>query len=162
MTQIVAPLKRSKELSILSHEHHEILLFVWKIRQGMIYQVPARVIGKYCEWFWNNMLKAHFEKEEKLFAGKLKEDDVLLNTMKDDHDAVRSKIFEVIEDPYYYQIQRLAQIIYYHIRFEERSLFAHLQELLSEYDLKSISESLTQTKMREPVKWTDEFWKKRT
>lgn len=161
MAQILTPLKRVKELSILSHEHHEILLFVWKIRQGMIYQIPSKVIGQYCEWFWDNMLKAHFEKEEKAFTGKLPDDDMLINTMKEDHDAIRIKMLEVIEAPDYFQIQRLAEIVYYHIRFEERSLFKHLQEKLSEYDLKSVSELLIHSKKIDPVKWTDEFWKKR-
>ena len=82
------PLKRSKSLTILSHEHHEILLFVWEIRQGMIYQVPASTIGRYCAWFWEHMLREHFEKEEKLFSGLIPETDLLLTNVKDDHELL--------------------------------------------------------------------------
>ena len=155
------PLKRSKHLTMLSHEHHEILLFVWKIRQGMIYEVPAKVIATYCEWFWNNLLKQHFEKEEKILPGLVAEDDVMMNTMRDDHDAIRRKIQEVIEDPSYFQIQRLAQILYYHIRFEERNWFVHLEKDASEEELSAVELSLGELRIKRDAQWTNEFWKKR-
>ena len=155
------PIKRSRHLAILSHEHHEILLFVWKIRQGIIYNVPAATIGKYCGWFWDSMLKEHFEKEETVFPSLFAEDDTLFNTVKEDHEAIAKKIQQVSDEPSYFEIQRLAQIIYYHVRFEERAWFAHVEHLLNESQLSEIGLALaTHKTTNRDVRWNNEFWKK--
>ena len=155
------PLKRSRHLATLSHEHHEILLFVWKIRQGVLYKVPAAEIGKYCAWFWDYMLKEHCEKEDALFPGLFADDDILLGTMRDDHNAIAKKMQEVIEDPSYFQIQRLAQIIYYHVRFEERVWFKHVEHTLNDSKLNEIDASLSTNKIKRKMTWQNEFWRKR-
>ena len=64
----------------------------------MIYQVPTSTIGRYCAWFWEHMLREHFEKEEKLFSGLIPETDLLLTNVKDDHEAIAKKMQEVIAD----------------------------------------------------------------
>ena len=155
------PLKRSKQLTSLSHEHHEILLFVWKIRQGMIYGVDAGTIGKYCQWFWNSQLKDHFQKEETVFPAALPEDDVLMNNMKEDHAAIQAKFDQIVNDPYYFQIQRLAQILEYHIRFEERTWFPYVERTLTPEKLDNIEKLLRSSKTK-AAPWPDEFWIRRS
>ena len=38
----IKPLKRSKELAPLSREHHDGLLFAWKIKQGLANGTPIK------------------------------------------------------------------------------------------------------------------------
>ena len=157
MNKTYNPIKRSRQLSGLSRDHHDSLLFVWKIKQGIIYGIAAERIARYCEWFWSNHLKAHFRMEEDGFSKLLPPDDVLLNTMVEDHEAIRAKMEQVIDDPSYYSLKRLAQIIYYHIRFEERSLFSHAEETTSAKALEEAMHFLGHGNHKK-TEWQDEFW----
>ncbi|MEO5946621.1 MAG: hypothetical protein ABIP79_07360, partial [Chitinophagaceae bacterium] len=54
------PIKRSKQLTPLSREHHDGLLFAWKIRQGLENETPLEQLRKYTMWFWQQHIKPHF------------------------------------------------------------------------------------------------------
>lgn len=157
MNKTYNPIKRSRQLAALSRDHHETLLFVWKIKQGLIYNIPAERIARYCEWFWSTNLKEHFRKEEEGFSKLLPPSDPLLLTMFDDHEAIAAKLQQVTDDPSNYLLQRLAQIIYYHIRFEERSLFTHAEEVASAETLDEVASLLVHDKTN-ATEWADEFW----
>ena len=62
------PIKRSKELAPLSREHHEGLLFAWKIKQGLKNETETKLIAEYVQWFWKNHLQEHFTEEEQILA----------------------------------------------------------------------------------------------
>ena len=71
MDQNIKPIKRSTQLAPLSREHHEGLLFVWKIRQGIKKEVhPERMIA-FVQWFWSTELEPHFRKEENVLLPHL-------------------------------------------------------------------------------------------
>lgn len=127
----------------------------------MIYRTPATEIGKYCAWYWQNRLMKHFESEQKVFSALFTDDDILFNTMKDDHDAISRKMQEVIDDPSYFHIERLAQIIYHHVRFEERVWFPHVEQMLNERQLSNIGIALSVHQEKHVEEWTNEFWRKR-
>lgn len=154
------PIKRSRQLESLSREHHEGLLFAWKIKQGIAFGVPAERIGSYCAWFWENALKDHFKKEEVAISALLPATDIQLNTMIEDHQAITEKIEEIIDDASYYSLQRLAQIVYYHIRFEERNLFRHIEEIVPPEKLDQAVKLLSAAQTHSST-WTDEFWLKK-
>jgi len=157
MIKTYPPIKRSHELSHLSRDHHEGLLFVWKIKQGVVYGIAEKRIGRFCEWFWQNHLEEHMKKEEVALLQILDESHLLIQNMLEDHIAIRTKIEQVIEDSSYYSIQRLAQIIYFHIRFEERVLFTAIEKIATSKQLEDISSVIF--KQPEPsVQWFDEFW----
>lgn len=160
MQKQVQPIKRSRELAPLSREHHEGLLFVWKIKQGIAFGIPADRIGKYCEWYRTNILEDHFTKEERTLSSLLPSSDVLLNTMKEDHQAIIEKLEQIEDDASYYSLQRLAQIIYYHIRFEERSLFPHIEQLAPSEKLEQAAKTLA-AETKPASEWRDEFWIKK-
>ena len=69
------------------------------------------------------------------------------------------KIEEVIDAPAYYNLKRLAQIIYYHIRFEERDLFRHVEQAAHEQLTGPGFHLIDETKPA--AQWTDEFWIKK-
>ena len=151
------PIKRSRQLATLSREHHEDLLFVWKIKQGIAFDIPAKRIANYCEWFWENKLKDHFSKEEHALGTLLPVDDHLINTMMEDHQAITRKMEEVINDASYFSLQRLSQILYHHIRFEERNLFTHIQQVVPTDKLNEAAAILETTPKKKAI-WQDEFW----
>src|SRR5688572_12823551 len=105
MSMAITPIKRSRQLRELSHQHHNILLFVWKIRQGMIYGIPADRIGKYCEWFWRTFLKSHLDEEETVFLKFYPKTEVLMNNLLEDHEAIRTMMDQVLAAPSYPELK---------------------------------------------------------
>lgn len=104
-------------------------------------------------------MRAHFKKEEEILSRLLPREDVLINTMIEDHQAISQKIEDAIAAPSYYSLQRLAQIVYYHIRFEERHLFPHIEQTASA-KLQEAADALSGSSL--PVEaWADEFWFKK-
>lgn len=158
MDKASIPIKRSRQLREISHQHHDILLFVWKIRQGIIYDIKAPRIAQYCEWFWNNTLKANQEEEEKIFLEFFSREDVLMNNLLEDHDAIRTKMQEVISWPSHDNLKRLADILYYHVRFEERTFLPHVEHTLNEEQLNAVEKMLLRNSVKKSATWADEFW----
>ena len=154
MTSSPKPIKRSPELAPLSREHHEGLLFVWKIRQGLKNKTDIAMINAYVRWFWKEILQHHMHKEEAVFLHLLP-DDMQLFRMSEEH-IIITKLYEEIEEWNEEALLDLASFIEKHIRFEERELFPHLEKTLSAFQLQEASQQLVQT----PIcnKWQDEFW----
>src|SRR5215218_10593987 len=89
------PIKRSTQLAPLSREHHEGLLFVWKIRQGLAKNIePARMVA-FIQWFWQQHLKAHFKKEELVLPSVLSPEHPLIQQMFQEHAAIKTMIQDV-------------------------------------------------------------------
>lgn len=157
MKELTTPIKRSKQLAPLSREHHESLLFAWKIRQGIKYGTSNESLVEYCNWFWENHLKDHFKKEEEAFSQILSVDHPMMKKMIDDHEAIEIKLKQLSEFPGNEGFERLAQIIIYHVRFEERELFNYIEQIAGNEKLNSISRSLVTEKSKDP-KWNHWFW----
>ena len=91
MMQQIKPIKRSKELAPLSRDHHEGLLFVWKIRQGIKKGIAPVRMAQYAGWFWENHLQEHFEKEEQSFAPVLSAGHPAMLELMDEHEGIEAK-----------------------------------------------------------------------
>ncbi|HEY1024745.1 MAG TPA: hemerythrin domain-containing protein [Sphingobacteriaceae bacterium] len=154
------PIKRNENILILSREHHFGLLFCWKIRQGIKKETDAERIRKYVSFFWNEHLKKHFrEEEERLFT---KVDDAACQKGLEQHRQLRL-LFDSIEsgDVNYDRLTRLADDMDAHIRFEERELFPHLENILNADELERIGTALKHSHAVEFLdEYPDEFWKK--
>jgi hemerythrin-like domain-containing protein len=153
----IRPIKRSEQLAPLSREHHEGLLAVWKIRQGLKTGIELKRIASFVQWFWNNDLRKHFSKEEKIIAPFLPGNDDLLERMIEEHQEIEALVHinEQIADEAL--LAQLADALNDHIRFEERVFFPHVEKLLSGEQLNKIQEQLGQEKEECPV-WDDAFW----
>ena len=127
MTTAIKPIKRSKELVPLSRDHHEALSFVWKIKQGIRSGISTDSIAADCNWFFQNKLKDHFRTEEEEFSKIMPLDHPMMVKMLDDHRAIENKIKQLNEFPSVYGLERLAQIITYYVRYEERELFNEIE-----------------------------------
>lgn len=160
MSKEIKPIKRSKQLTPLSKDHHDGLLFAWKIRQGLKNGADIKIIAEYVQWFWTNHLEEHFREEEQILAPHLPADNELLQQMFDEHENIEAMIHINENIPDGILLANLAQAIDDHIRFEERQLFPYAEKAIPEEELNSIYEHLS----KEPVqceKWEREFWVKK-
>jgi hypothetical protein len=155
MANEIKPIKRCAELTQLSKEHHEALLLVWKIRQGIRKGVEPERIARYCRWFWEAHLVGHFKKEEELLPVVLSKDHLMLQKMMDDHDVIQRRV-KGMPDKNVESLELLAQSINDHVRFEERQLFNEVERLATPEQLCLIAEGLNEEEAL-PV-WEDEFW----
>ena len=140
----IKPLKRSKELAPLSREHHDGLLFAWKIKQGLANGTPIETLCNYTRWFWANHIKSHFNDEETVLVKFLPADNPLVLQMFEEHAQIRDLIISLDKEPDFGSLQLLADFINNHIRFEERELFAFAEKTLTPEQLDEIYKDLPQ------------------
>lgn len=156
----IKPLKRSKELAPLSREHHDGLLFAWKIKQGLANGTPIETLCNYTRWFWLNHIKPHFRDEEKVLVKFLPQDNALVQQMFKEHAQIRDLIISLDKEPDSNSLLLLAEVINNHIRFEERQLFGYAEENLSPEQLDEIYKDLPH-ELQCTTEWKDEFWVKK-
>ena len=154
------PIKRSKELAPLSREHHDGLLFAWKIKQGLSNGTPIETLCNYTRWFWTNHIKPHFKDEEKVLVKFLPEDNPLVRQMFNEHEQIHDLVISLDKEPNENSLQLLAEFINNHIRFEERKLFAYAEETLTSEQLNQIYKELPDAPLCN-TEWKDEFWIKK-
>lgn len=147
------PIKRSQQLAPLSREHHDALLFVWKIRKGLENGTEPSLIAKYARWYWENNLQLHFNSEENTLLPSLGTNDDLAKQLIKEHELIRQLIKEI--DPG--TIALLADTLDKHIRFEERQLFPYIEETISQAELNKIHDQLNDHPECSS-KWDEEFW----
>lgn len=154
------PIKRSKQLAPLSREHHDGLLFAWKIRQGLHNGAPFSKMREYTIWFWQHHIKPHFFQEEKILIPYMPAGHPLAQQLKSEHAHIRELILHLDKEEDKHTFTVLCDLLDKHIRFEERQLFAYLEEILTARQLDEIYPQLE----AHPVsceEWKDEFWVKK-
>ncbi len=149
------PIKRSIALSPLSRDHHEGLLFVWKIRQGVKKNIATERIIKFCFLFWESHLQFHFEKEETVLPQVLSNSHSLMQQMFREHEIIKIQFEELDQKKNYESLELLAQTINDHIRFEERQLFNEIEKNATVGQLHQIEKQLKDEKKN--AVWDDEF-----
>ena len=153
----IKPIKRSVQLQPLSREHHEGLLFVWKIRQGIRNHTDTDKLREYTSWYWKHHIRPHFFQEEKVLTPLMPVGHPLVVRMKKDHDFIRELIISIDKEVHKQDLIILTDLMEQHIRFEERELFQYMEEHLSEEELNLVHQQLED----HPVsceEWKDEFW----
>src|SRR5215510_7930242 len=93
------PIKRSKELAPLSREHHDGLLFAWKIKQGLANGTSIETLVDFTRWFWNNHIKPHFRDEEKVLLKFLPGENRLVQQMIKEHAQIRDLVLSLDQEP---------------------------------------------------------------
>ncbi len=158
MSKEITPIKRSRQLSPLSRDHHNGLLLGWKIKQGIRNGTDKKIIAGYIKWFWQNDLEEHFREEEEILAPYLKGND-LVQRMFHEHLQIKGFIHhESMENEE--ALNKLALLVSDHIRFEERELFPLAEKLITEEDLNQIESRLGKER-KVTSTWEDEFWLKK-
>ena len=156
----VKPIKRSKELAPLSREHHEGLLFGWKIKQGLANHTGIELMAEYTLWFWKNHLMQHFRSEEEILIKHLPADNPLVLQMKTEHEQIKELVKNLGNNPGAEVLKLLAETIHNHIRFEERQLFPYAEKKLTREQLNEIFDHLPQV-VQCDTEWKNEFWVKK-
>src|SRR5687767_12424649 len=136
------PIKRSTQLASLSREHHEGLLFAWKLRQGLCKATPVETLKNYCVWYWKHHINQHFHQEEDILLKYIAPGNPMAKQLKEEHDNIRELILLISHRPDTITIGMLADFVSRHIRFEERTLFNYLEQNLSEKQLDEIRSQL--------------------
>lgn len=160
MAEEIQPIKRSPQLAPLSREHHEGLLLVWKILQGLKYNVDPVRIQKYILWYWESHIKPHFYQEEKILQPYFPPENELLKRMIAEHEQIREFVLRFDKGSDRNTLKNFAALINDHIRFEERQLFTYLEQILSKDQLDVIFTELEEHPLCDEL-WEDEFWMKR-
>ena len=153
------PIKRSNQLAPLSREHHQTLLFTWKIRQGIKYGVSNKLMVEYCNWFWETELKEHFQKEEQALVMILPVDHPMMAKMIDDHRAIETQIRQLSEYASEFGLERLGQTVSNHVRYEERELFNYVERMATAEQLDKLLSQLIVENKDQPL-WKNQFWLK--
>ncbi len=151
------PIKRNENIVKLSKDHHASLLFCWKIRQGIKQHAAAERIIKYVQYFWEHHFSSHFNEEEEFLFSSFKDEKVLKAI--DDHQKIKtfikginSHVAENQEDVFL----TLANLVDDHVRYEERILFPHLGNKLSEEQLIKIGHQISPKPLTD--NYEDTFW----
>lgn len=150
------PIKRSVQLAPLSRDHHEGLLFVWKIRGGLKNGTPIPVIGQFVQWFWETHLENHFRQEEQSLAPYFGGDE-LFNRMIEEHQNIEALIHINANITDEALLTQIGDAVNDHIRFEERELFPHIEQALSVEQLDVIYKNLP-VESNPISRWENEFW----
>src|SRR5687768_7027936 len=93
------PIKRSKQLAPLSREHHDGLLFAWKLRQGLANKTPIETLRKYCYWYWKYHINQHFHQEEDILLKFIPRDNKMAIQLKEEHNDIRELILSISHNP---------------------------------------------------------------
>lgn len=148
------PLKRVPELQALSHDHHHGLQLCWKIRTGLAKQIEPQRIKTYTDWFFQTHLQPHFELEEKYIFTILADDNELRKQALTEHERLKD-LFEATSD-LENNLQLIEKELDAHIRFEERLIFAEIQQTATAAQLAKINEIHSKEAFVE--KEEDPFW----
>jgi hypothetical protein len=153
------PIKRLQALVAFSRDHHFGLLLAWKIKQGLATAVETERISNYILYFFEEYLLQHFQEEEQTVFTKLSKDNALRQRAEKEHELIYDIIAQLrFQKDNENLVTQFAQNLKSHIRFEERELFAYLQENLAELDLQSISSHALSRGIDEDSEWKDLFW----
>jgi hemerythrin-like domain-containing protein len=156
MTANTPPLKRSPQLASLSREHHDGLLFVWKLKQGVGNGTSLDVLKNFTLWHWRQHLAPHFAQEEKILLPYIDNSQLAEQLMKE-HNDIRELILSIDADTERATFSILGRFIENHIRFEERQLFGYLQENLPGKQMEAIGSALEEHTVS-CEEWPVEFW----
>ena len=148
-------MKRHPSLYTLSHDHHQGLILAQQLKKGapQYKGMPSTLDGKqeYTISFYKADLKKHFlDEEEFLFpAAKNKNAvvDKLIEEIISEHRKMEALIRDLEKtDQLENVLDELGHLLEKHIRKEERELFMEIEKVLSEDELKVISEKISQSR----------------
>jgi iron-sulfur cluster repair protein YtfE (RIC family) len=150
------PIKRSKPLIPLSHDHYQGLIAVRRIREGLTRAIHHGRIAAYVRDFWDRELARHFSDEEILVFPMLPEGDELMQRAVAEHHQLQ-EYMDRLDEPGV--LAAFASLLEAHIRFEERVLFAHIEHSASPTQMAQAGADLQHQHAEGAICWSDAFWK---
>ncbi|WP_207532519.1 hemerythrin domain-containing protein [Desertivirga arenae] len=153
-------MKRNVNLQELSRDHHHGLLLSWKIREGIKRNRAEGVIKEYVTYFFEKALLPHFREEEVLILGYLSDTDRLKIQTLQEHQEIEQLVKGLNEsDNTRASLLEIGRLLECHIRFEERTLFPYIEQLLNESELAEIGEAINEDHSIFTDNYPYQFWK---
>lgn len=154
------PIQRNAAIAEFSRDHHFALLLVWKIKEGLKKSIQAERISRYVLHIFEAELKPHFKDEEEWLYNKISSDNKLRVQAEAEHATIYKMIADLTKNNSDKELlQKIADSLESHVRFEERHVFNYLQENISESELTKIASELKAREHESEEAWTDPFWK---
>jgi hypothetical protein len=154
-----APIKRHEALRTFSRDHHFGLLLVWKIRQGLDNVVAPQRISNYVLHFFEQDLSQHFEEEERSIFLLLPIGNVLRTQAEKEHTILKCLIEQIRNDGENKGLLlQFAAALKDHIRFEERELFAAVEQATGDHGLATLETNHSNRGKQADADWHDPFW----
>ena len=117
-------------------------------------------IRKYVQYFWQQHLQPHFREEEDILFVAIK--DKQAQRAINEHKYIKLQIeglADYSENSERKSLEKIADMVYEHVRYEERELFPHLERKLSKEQLENIGKLIQK---RHPSslsdQYADQFW----
>jgi iron-sulfur cluster repair protein YtfE (RIC family) len=94
-------------------------------------------MAAYVRDFWHSDLKRHFKEEETIVFPLIPADDVMVQQALSEHRSLSGIVGQLTEKPGEADalLTAFAVLLRAHIRFEERDLFPHIEQLATDDDL---------------------------
>jgi hypothetical protein len=137
-------MKRSAALAALSRDHHHALEAARRLHRAGAGDLDAVVA--HLQAFWHPRGRRHFEIEERLILPALPETDRAWHgaaaRVRDEHVRIRAAVDALGSAGGVDAAHELGLLLHDHVRFEERHLFALLEERLPEDDLARLGDAI--------------------
>lgn len=147
------PIKRAAELQPLSRDHHDGLLFCWKIRNGLrAGTAPERMVA-YKQYFHLTHIVPHFAEEENYLFPIVGNGHPQVMQALEEHAALLDMFTNAATAA---ELSKLADALDDHIRFEERHLFNTIQQAATQEQLEALEQHHHDVAADD---WADAFWK---
>jgi len=153
------PQKRHQAIVSFSKDHHFGLLLSWKIRNGLKHGIEDERISKYVLYIFKEDLDKHFKDEESLLFSKFPTGDKMIVHAIEGHNNLE-QLAAAIEQSKNDSalLNRFADELEKHIRYEERKLFNYLQENIPADELELIAGRFPNNSREIDEQWNDCFW----
>jgi iron-sulfur cluster repair protein YtfE (RIC family) len=148
-------MKRHPSLYTLSHDHHQGLILAQQLKKGapQYKGMPSTLDGKkeYTISFYKADLKKHFLDEEDILFPVAKNKNAVIDKLIADVILEHRKMESLIKDlektdQLENVLDELGWLLEKHIRKEERELFMEIEKVLTDEELKIVSEEISQSR----------------
>ena len=148
-------MKRHQALYTLSHDHHQGLILAQQLKKNapQYKGMPSTLAGKkeYTQTFYKSELVKHFEDEEQILFpmvnGKSDNVDNIIADVILEHRKMELLVRQLAKtDKLEDLLDELGILLEKHIRKEERELFVEVEKVLTDEELKIISDSISKSR----------------
>lgn len=145
---------------IFIQEHHLLLVFAWRVMQGIKNNTPIKLMKKYVAYFYQHCLLIHCLWEEKLLEKALEWDERIWQDMISGHEQLQKQMENVMSQPEtdYEDLQVLCHQIIEAVRFEEQKLLPYLRSKLLPYQFSEMEYKLENSHPGVKDDFSPAFW----
>jgi hypothetical protein len=154
-------MERDSPLRGIVHQHHYLLLFAWKLKQGLLNKTRFEILTSYINYFFHQGLLAHLKREEEVLFNELTEEDDLRKKLEFGHQRIKDKVLQIIEDKSIdgEQIESLCKTLVNVVKYEEKELIPYLEKKLDDIESSWIKLEISELDDDIIDEFKPEFWK---